>query len=136
MARKKVKTVTNTPEEFIPESHKDLDKSAKEIHNCPMIFTGVRTNRDQQWAVQDEMELKDPANPEKGVKGMGKGFKYLWENIILKVQNVSEVGDCFEGEEKNKLWDTAEGMDEELIEAITYFYAKSKLDDDEVKTSV
>ena len=134
MARNKIKLVSNKPEEFIPEDQRDLSRDAETIEERPMIFTGVKANRDQQWAIQDEMELKDPKNPEKGVRGVGRGFRFIWENLILKVQNVVEPGDCYEGEEKNKLWDTAEGMDTEIVEAITHFYTQSKLDENEVKT--
>jgi hypothetical protein len=62
----------------------------------------------------------------------------MWENIITEVKNVitdKEELVSVTGEEKNKLW-YAEGMEAEITEAITHFYTNSKLDDNEVKTSV
>ena len=135
MPRKVIKTVTNEAEEFIPESMKDLDPAATVIADVPMIFVGKRTNRDQQWLLQDMIELKDPSNPDRGIKNMGIAFKYMWQNLISEVRNVIEPGDSFKGAEKDALWDTSEGMDEEITEAITHFYTRSKLDESEVKTS-
>ena len=134
MSRKVIKSITNEPEEFIPESMKDLDPNCKDLKDCPMIFVGKRTNRDQQWFIQDMLELKDSANPSKGVKGMGVAFRYMWENIITEVRNVYAVGDVIKGDDKNALWDS--NIEEEITEAITHFYTKSKLDEDESKTSV
>ena len=134
MSRKVIKTVSNEPEEFICTEHKDLDKTAEKVEDRPIIFIGKRTTRDQQWLIQDMLELKDADSPDKGVKGMGVAFKYMWETIILEVKNVQKVGDSFTGAEKDALWDSS-GMDSEITEAITHFYTKSSLTEEESKTS-
>lgn len=137
MSRKVIKTVSNKPTEFIPESHKDLDPNAPEMLDRPLIFVGRKTNRDEQWAIQDFIELKDKENSDKGVTGMGEAYKYLWKNIILEVKNVVTNEGEFEslkGKDKDFLWDQEEVSDE-ITEAITYFHYTSKLDEGEVKTS-
>ena len=134
MSRNIIKTVSNESEEFVPEDQRDLSKDSKELKDVPMIFIGKRTNRDQQWIIRDMLELKDPKNSDRGVKGMGDAFKYMWKHLISEVRNVCEVGDSYRGDAKDALWDTAVGMDKEMDEAITYFYTKSALTDDEVKT--
>ena len=134
MTRKAIKTVSNEPEEFIPEKMRELTNDGT-LEQTPMIFVGKRTNRDQQWLLQDMIELKDSKDPDKGIKNMGVAFKYMWQNLIIEVKNVLAVGDSFKGAEKDALWDTSQGMDDEITEAITHFYTRSKLDEDEVKTS-
>tara|TARA_R100001244_G_scaffold86357_1_gene65943 strand:+ start:402 stop:836 length:435 start_codon:yes stop_codon:yes gene_type:complete len=143
MSRKAVKTVSNEPTEFIPEIYKDLDRNAPKMEDRPLIFVGVKTNRDLSWELQDLIELKDPNDPSKGIKGMGKAYKRLWESIILEVKNyVTEENnkqveiESVTGDDKNKLWEI---QDDEfsacVTEAITHFYAASKLEESEVKTS-
>jgi hypothetical protein len=143
MSRKAVKTVSNEPTEYIPNMYKDLDRNAPKMEDRPLIFVGVKTNRDDQWALQDYIALKDSKDPEKGVKGMGEAYKYLWKKIILEVKNhVTEVNgkqvelESVTGDDKNALWyiDNTEFADC-VTEAITHFYASSKLDEGEVKTS-
>ena len=137
MSRKPVKTVSNEPTEVIPEAYKDLERNAPEMLDRPLIFIGRKTNRDEQWAIQDYIELKDKSDADRGVKGMGEAYKYLWENIILEVKNVvSDKGnvDSVKGDDKNALW-YAEGMEDDITEAITHFHYTSKLDEGEVKTS-
>ncbi len=82
MSRKPIKTIDNTPEEYIPESHREFDKNAKEMQDRPLIFVGIKPNRDQKYAAGDFTELKDLNNPKKGINGMGKVLKYYFENII------------------------------------------------------
>ena len=143
MSRKAVKTVSNEPTEFIPEMYKDLDRNAPKMEDRPLIFVGVKTNRDHSWALQDHIELKDSSNPDKGVKGMGEAYKYLWKNIILEVKNhVTEVNgkqvelESVTGDDKNKLWFIEDDDFSACVtEAITHFYAASKLEESEVKTS-
>lgn len=134
MSRKPITTVSNEPEEFICEWQKKLDKNAKDIKDCPIVFIGKRLNRDQRYMVRDLMQLKDFKNPDKGIIGMGAGYKYMWENIITKVKNVYKPGDSIEGDKKDALWD-AENMETEQNEAITHFYVKSNPTEEESKTS-
>ena len=129
----KIKTISNEPIEFIPEDMRDLDKASTELESCPMIFIGKKPNRDQQWVMQDMLELKDPKNTEKGVKGMGEAFKYMWENIITEIKNVEVVGDSITGDVKNSLWEN-EDLAPYITEAITFYYTNGKLDEEEVKT--
>jgi hypothetical protein len=138
MSRESVKYISRVPSDFIPKSHEEYKVDAPEMKDRPMIFVGVSPNRDQSWAIQEMFELKDSKKPEKGVRGMGEAYKYMWENIISEVKNVitdKEELVSVTGEDKNKLW-YAEGMESEITEAITHFYTNGKLDDNEVKTSV
>jgi len=138
MSRQRLKTVSNKPEEFIPKAHLEYKKDAEKIEDRPLIFVGRCLNRDEDWVVRDIIELKDSKDTSKGVKGMGEAYKYMWENLITEVKNVmAEDGDhdSLTGEKKDALW-YSEGMEEEINEAITHFYTKGKLSDEEVKTSV
>ena len=132
MTRKIIKKLINTPEEFICESQQDLDRNAKKLEDRPIIFTGRRTNRDEQWVLQDFIALKNPKDSKKGVTGMGEAFKYMWEHIVTEVRNVFEVGDCITGADKNALWEST--MSPEIDECIMHFYLGSRLDENEVKT--
>ena len=134
---RKIKTVSNAPTEFIPTQWKDLDVNAEKMEDRPLIIVGRKTNRDEQWAMQDYIELKDKNDPDRGIKGMGEAYKFLWENIVLEVKNVvSDKGEfeSMKGADKNLLW-YAEGMEDDITEAITHFHDASKLDEGEVKTS-
>ena len=104
----------------------------------PLIFVGKMPNRDQSYTIQDMLELKDPKDHNKGVKGMGQAFKYMWENLILEVKNVMTSDgekESIKDSDKDALW-YAEGMEQEQNEAITHFYTKGKLTDEEAKTLV
>lgn len=144
MPRKPVKLASNEPTEFIPEIYKDYDRNAPKMEDRPLVFVGVKTNRDHAWALQDHINLKDSDNPDKGIEGMGEAYKYLWKNIILEVKNhvyEDDKGKLVEkesvtGSDKDALWYI---QDEEfascVTEAITHFYSESKFDEGEVKTS-
>ncbi len=140
--RKTVKTISMTPEKFIPKSHledKDLNENDPDITKRPMIFFVRKLTRDEHFRVREILELKDELNPAKGVVGSGEVAKRIWENNIVEVRNVViKEGDnvakyeALSGKAKNDLWDT-EGMDEEMTEAIIFARTSSALDEAEAK---
>ncbi len=128
--RSKIKFISNKPEKFIPTVHRmdpSLLESNPEVKDRPMFFMIRKLTRDEQFKVREMLELKDEADPSKGIKGSGDIAKFIWENCIVSAHNIlvdegEEVAhgyEIMEGKQKNALWDT-EGMDMEMHEAILF----------------
>lgn len=133
--RNRIKYISSKAEKFIPIAHAEdttLKEDAAEIKDRPLIFWVRKLTRDEQFRVRELLELKDEADPAKGIKGSGDIAKFIWENCVISVQNViieEEDGnvvsfESLEGDAKNALWNT-HGMDNEIQEAILFARAFS-----------
>jgi hypothetical protein len=141
--RSKIKYISNKPEKFIPTTHRmdpSLDESAPDVKDRPMYFMIRKLTRDEQFKVRELLELKDEADPSRGIKGSGDIAKFIWENCIVSAHNVlvdegDEIAvghDVMTGKDKNDLWNT-EGMDFEMHEAILFARSNSSHSEVEAK---
>lgn len=140
--RSKIKYISSSPEKFIPKSHVDdktLSEDNADIFLRPMVFYIRKLSRDEQFKIQEMIELKDETNPTKGFKGAGDVARSIWENNVIEVRNViveeSDGVKTYEslvGQGKNDLWNTV-GMEHEIGEAIRYARNASAFEDAEAK---
>lgn len=140
--RTKIKYISSKAEKFIPRAHladTTLSENDGDIYNRPLVFWVRKLSRDEQFKVRELLELKDETDPAKGIKGSGDIAKFIWENCIVRVQNVIVQGDegvetfdVLEGAAKDALWNT-EGMDIEMHEAIMFARMTSQHSEAEAK---
>lgn len=140
--RKVIKLISNKPIKLIPKAHAndpELSETDPDIMKRPMVMFIRKLTRDEQFHISEMIDLKDNADPTKGVLGSGEVAKFIWETCVIEVRNViiNEDGvvktyESLVGEEKNALWNT-EGMDPEITEAIFFARSSSKMDDVEAK---
>lgn len=128
--RNKIKYISMKPEKFIPTTMKDdatLDENAPDVINRPLFFYVRKLTRDEQFRVRELLELKDEADPAKGIKGSGDIAKFIWCNCVTSAHNVVveeldgsiNAQEIVTGKAKDNLWNT-EGMDVEIHEAILF----------------
>ena len=152
MKRKALKTISNKELDFIPEGYEEFDPKAKDIYERPLIFVGKRLTRDQYFEFQELTKAEYPKGMDVSkltkeeriehvmVKGKKDAFRYVWDNCVTKLKNViievkGKVEKMDECADKELIWDGAEGLNAEIMQALAFFIDESSFSEADSKNS-
>ena len=150
MRRKALKTISNVEIEFIPDEYKEFDAAAVDIYERPLIFVGKRLSRDQYFEFQELTKAEYPEGMDVSkmtkeervkhvvVSGKKEAYRYVWDNCVTKLKNViiekeDTVETMDECTDKQLIWEGAEGLNTEIMQALAFFINESSFSDADSK---